>query len=149
MTQTILTPVPGEFITFTMNAWTEPFWQATKERRLVVPRCGACGIFRLPPGPFCPHCQSQTVEWVAPGGRGVLFSYTLCHKSPFPGKVADFTYAPAVIELPDAGNVRLVGNIVDMVPDDIRIGMELEVGWSPTRDGWAVPVFRRPTGGAA
>jgi len=33
------------------------------------PRCAECGRFRLPPTPFCPHCQSTAVIW---GRRGTV-----------------------------------------------------------------------------
>jgi uncharacterized OB-fold protein len=138
----LLQGVPGDHIRITTNPWTEPYWQAAREGRLIAQRCKSCGAFRMPPGPFCPECQSHESEWVELSGRGELFSYTICYRSPFPGKVADFTYAPAVIELPDAGNVRLIGDLVNIAREDIKIGMPVEVIWNPTGDGWAVPWFR-------
>ena len=31
--------LPAELIQLTPNEWTEPFWRAAAEHRLVVPRC--------------------------------------------------------------------------------------------------------------
>src|SRR6202042_2548452 len=38
------------------DAWTQPFWDAAAEGRLVAPRCTTCGTFVLPPQPFCFTC---------------------------------------------------------------------------------------------
>ncbi len=101
----------------------------------------------MPPGPFCPECQSQQIDWAELSGEGVLFSFAVCHRSPFPGKVADFTYVPAVVSLPDAGGVRLVSNLIDVEPESIRIDMPLQVVFSEIAGGWKVPLFR-PTRGS-
>lgn len=121
--------------------WTRPFWEAAKAGSLTAARCGHCGHFRMPPTPFCPQCQSQQTEWPTLSGYGVVFSYVVC---PIPASAtADaYTYIPAVVELPDAGGVRLVTNIVGVEPDGVSIGMPLQVDWQPIADGWSVPVFR-------
>lgn len=54
----------------------------------------------------------------------------------------DFTYVPAIVDLPDAPAARLVSNIVDADVGDIHIGMRLQVAFHPISDGWKVPVFR-------
>jgi hypothetical protein len=123
------------------NAITEPFWQAAKRSRLAVPRCADCGHFRMPPTPFCPNCQSENVDWATLHGSAVLFSFAIVNRSPFPD-VPDFTYVPAIVDLPDAPAARLVSNIVDADVSDIHIGMRLQVAFHPISDGWQVPVFR-------
>src|SRR5258706_12083226 len=59
-----------------MDTYTKPFWQAAAQHQLRVPKCGDCGTFRWPPGPFCPECRSQATEWVDPGD-GTIFSFTI------------------------------------------------------------------------
>src|SRR5580692_7919046 len=59
-----------------MDVWSKPFWQATAERQLLMPRCADCRTFRWPAGPFCAACQSQNVEWVPPG-QGHIYSFTV------------------------------------------------------------------------
>jgi len=134
-------PIPGAFVNIAMDRWTAPFWQAAKTGSLVAARCGTCGRFRMPPGPFCPSCRSQQVDWPVLSGEGILYSFAICHRSPFPEQ-PDFTYVPAVVELPDAGNVRLVTNLVEVDTDAVRIGMRLRVVFSPITDGWQVPLFK-------
>lgn len=121
-----------------MDTWTQPFWAGTAQGKLLLPRCGACHRFRWPPGPFCPHCQSQAVEWL-PAGAARVYSFTIVH----PRGPADQprTHVPALIEFPEAGGVRILAAIVDTPLAKIRIGAELTLGWSPAANA-TVPVFR-------
>lgn len=135
----IATPLPGETVQITTNPITEPYWDAAKERRLVAPKCGSCGHFRLPPTPYCPECQSTEVEWVELSGAATVYSFAVVHG--FPG-LPDVTLVPAVVDLPDAPGARLVSNIIDIDPADVEIGMELTVDFHPISDGWMLPVFR-------
>ncbi|WP_436776585.1 Zn-ribbon domain-containing OB-fold protein [Yinghuangia sp. YIM S09857] len=114
------------------------FWEAAARGALVAQRCGACGVMRHPPRPMCPHCHSLDHEVVDLSGRGSLYSYALLHHPQHPA--FDYPVFAALVEL-DEG-IRLVSNLVDVEPADIRIGMRLEVAFEPTADGGAVPVFR-------
>jgi uncharacterized OB-fold protein len=142
MTGTLAQAIPGEFIEIAVDPITEPFFQAGKEGRLVAPQCAECKTFRMPPSPFCPNCSSEAVDWVELSGRGKVYTYSICTRSPFRGKTPDITYIPVVVELPDAGGVRLNINLVEIDPADVRIGMDVEIFWSPITDGWLLPICR-------
>jgi uncharacterized OB-fold protein len=131
--------LPPDHVRITTDTSTEPFWQAAKEKRLVAPKCADCGTFRLPPTPFCPECQSTNVDWTELSGRATVFSFSVVHG--FPG-LPDITLVPAILDLPDAPGARLVSNVVDVAPDKVEIGMEVEVLFSPISDGWLLPLFR-------
>lgn len=135
----LATALPTEVIKIATDPTTEPFWQAAKERRLVAPRCGSCGHFRLPPTAYCPECQSGEVEWVDLSGRAQVYSFAVVHG--FPG-LPDITLVPAVVDLPDAPGARLVSNVIGVEPGTVEIGMELAVDFHPISDGWLLPVFR-------
>jgi uncharacterized protein len=136
---TIATALPADKVRITTDPFTEPFWLAAKERRLVAPQCADCGTFRLPPTPFCPNCQSSNVNWPDLSGRAVIYSFSVVHG--FPG-LPDVTLVPVVVDLPDAPGARLVSNLVDVDPADVHIGMELTVDFTPISDDWLLPVFR-------
>jgi len=124
------------------DAWGEPFWQATAEHKLLMPRCADCGTFRWPPGPFCPECQSQKVAWVPPG-QGRIYSFTVL---PVPGdKDAAPRYrVPVLVEFEQAKGVRLVSALIDAPLDGIAIGDAVEVEWLTAANA-SVPVFRLPS----
>jgi uncharacterized OB-fold protein len=137
---TTATTLPPELVHITTSPETAPFWEAAKERRLVAPRCGRCGHFRLPPTPFCPECQSTDIDWVTLSGRAEVFSFTVVHG--FPG-LPDLILVPVVVDLPDAPGARLVTNVIDIDPATVEIGMQLQVDYTPISDGYLLPVFRR------
>src|SRR5581483_9084664 len=41
-----------------------PYFVAAREGRLMLRRCGECGLLRYPPGSGCPCCSSLKSEWV-------------------------------------------------------------------------------------
>jgi uncharacterized OB-fold protein len=123
------------------DRWTEPFWAAAKEHRLTVPRCTTCGTFRMPPTPFCPECLSQGLDWPTLSGRGAIYSYTTVTRAIFPEMESSIPYVPALVELPDAGNLRLITNIVGVPIDQITVGAAVEVVWEDRSDGASVPRF--------
>jgi uncharacterized OB-fold protein len=121
------------------DAWGEPFWQATAERKLLMPSCAACGTFRWPPGPFCAQCRSQQVAWLAPG-QGRIYSFTVLPVAA--AKDAPPQYrVPVLVEFEQAPGVRLVSALIDAPLDKIAIGDRVEVDWLAAANA-TVPVFR-------
>jgi hypothetical protein len=122
-----------------MDAWTQPFWEAAAQSKLLLPRCAACHHFRWPPGPFCPHCQSQLTQWTEPGVARV-YSFTIVRDQHAQDAARPAPRAPALIEFPDADGVRMLAAIVDTPLEDIRIGAEVALRWSRAANV-AMPVF--------
>jgi uncharacterized OB-fold protein len=121
------------------------FWEAASEGRLVAQRCSGCQRLRHPPRPMCPHCHSLAVEVVTLSGRGTLYSYAILHYPQHPA--FDYPVFAALVDLEEG--VRIVSNLTHVGPEDIRIGMPLQVHFAPTAPGGQVPVFQpAPTGRA-
>ena len=119
-----------------MDSWTKPFWDATAKQMLTLPACADCQQFRWPPGPFCPSCLSQNVEW-RPAGAGRIYSFTL-----IPSQTPDATaQAPALIEFPQANGVRLLAAMMDTPLEAIVIGKPVEPVWRQAANA-IVPGFR-------
>jgi uncharacterized protein len=133
---------PEALIHLTPDEWTAPFWAAAAQHRLVVPRCVACAAFRFPPTPFCWRCRTQDVEWVERPGTGVVYSFTIVWHPILPDLADTVPYAPAVVELPDTGGVRVVGAMTDASPHDVRVGLPVELVWRDVRADVTVPTWR-------
>jgi uncharacterized OB-fold protein len=133
-------PPTGNF-TLVSDVWTEPFWAAAREHRLVAPACADCGHFRMPPTPFCPVCQSQRIDWVTLSGRGSIYSYTIVERAIIPGMEEFLPYVPAVISFVDAGSARLISNIVDAPLKDLAVGRAVEVVWDDIEEDISLPRF--------
>ena len=119
-----------------------PFWEAAAEHRLVLQRCAACGRFRHPPGPVCPRCHSTAQEWPEVPGRGVVYSFTVVARAPMPTLRAHVPYVVAAIELDGVPDARLVSALVEVPPEDVCVGMRVELVWEDRAPDLAVPLFR-------
>jgi uncharacterized protein len=133
---------PADVIGLSPSPSTEPFWEAAAEHRLVLPRCTACGTFRLPPSPFCWKCRVQDVEWVDHDGAGMVYSFTVIRHAVIPQVRDALPLIAAVVELPGTGGCRLIGNVVDCEPEAVRIGAPVTLDWYDVREGTSIPVFR-------
>jgi uncharacterized OB-fold protein len=123
-----------------MDVWSEPYWQAAAEHRLILPRCGSCGTFRWPAGPFCPECRSQAVDWVE-SGQGSIYSFTILT---VPGADKDAPprfRIPALVTFENAPGVRLVSVLIDAPADAVKIDAPVAMDWLPAANA-TVPVFR-------
>lgn len=70
-----------------------------------------------------------------------MAAYTVNHQPWIPG--LEPPYIVAMVELDDEPDVRLITNIVDASPDDIRVGLPVEVFFEEWGDDkvW-LPLFR-------
>jgi uncharacterized OB-fold protein len=113
------------------------FWEAATEGRLVGQKCVVCGLLRHPPRPMCPSCHSLEMTEVDLAGTGVVYSYAILHHPQHPA----FVY-PLVAVLVDLDEgIRILSNLFQTDPGDVRIGLPVEVRFTPTRNAQAVPVF--------
>ncbi len=118
---------------------TRPFWEAAKERRLLIRSCAGCGRPHYYPRPFCPFCWSEQVSWVPASGRATLYTYSVVHVNDLPPWNERVPYVAAVVEL--AEGPRMMTNLVGCDPDQLEVGMALEVDFRDDGEV-AVPVFR-------
>ncbi|MFE7225616.1 Zn-ribbon domain-containing OB-fold protein [Nocardioides sp. NPDC057577] len=134
------TSVPG----LTVTQDNEFFFTAAREGRLEIQRCGDCKTLRHPPAPACASCRSFAWDTVTASGRCTLHSWTVIHHPQDPA----FTYPLAVGLVDLEEGTRLVADISGVDHDDLRLGMELEVGFAEHAHGEMLPRLR-PVGGAA
>lgn len=127
-------PVPVE------DADTRPYWEAARQHRLELPRCDDCGKFCFPPRPRCPACLSSALRWSKLSGRGTVYSYSVICVPIVRG--LEPPYAVAQIELEEQAGLRLIANILDCDPNDVRIGMPVEVTFEDVEENFTLPQFR-------
>lgn len=118
------------------------FWEACGRHELLIRRCAACKTFRFPPDPGCYHCGSLVSEWVRIRGDGIVFSYTIVRASGSSATRDAVPYNVAIVSLPEAGNVRMVSNLVDCREEDIRIGMPVTLVFEDVSKEVSLPRFR-------
>lgn len=113
------------------------FWAGTARGELRIQRCGGCGELRHPPGPMCPACGETKPEYVVASGRGEVYSYVVHHHPPVPGRRLPFVVA--LVELTEG--VRLLAELVEMAPDDVRVGLPVEITFQRVDDELTMPVW--------
>jgi uncharacterized OB-fold protein/acyl dehydratase len=124
---------------------TRFFWDGVDAGELRVQRCAECGELRHPPGPMCPRCHATKRDHVAASGGGTVHSYVVHHHPPVPGLEPPFVVA--LVEL-DEG-VRMVGNVLGCPPEDVHVGMRVELAFQKMDDELTLPQWRPAGGGEA
>jgi len=117
---------------------SRPFWEGTRQGRLLLQRCGCCGAYRWTPQYLCRQCHAEEYEWVPVSGRGAVYSHTTVHRAPSPA--FEPPYVVAVVAL--AEGPMMLTNIVGCDPAAVAIGMEVEVVFEPASDEITLYRFR-------
>jgi uncharacterized protein len=120
-----------------------PFWEATREQRLVLQWCEACEVSIFFPRAVCPTCLGSDLEWRPASGAGTVNAATVEHRPQNPAMAGMAPYVVALIDL-DEG-VRMLSNVVGCPPDTVTVGMKVTVVWEPLSDGRHLPLFTPDT----
>jgi uncharacterized OB-fold protein len=130
MNQPYLKPLP---VKEPQNA---PLWEALARHEFVAPKCRQCGAWNWVPYPACRSCLSEDLEWTKISGTGTLFTYTIVHRG-LGAFNAEVPYVVALVEMDlTAGDrsVVVLGNLVDVPHEDIKIGMRLKMVFQDIED---------------
>ena len=123
------------------NADSRPYWDATRERRLLIRNCKSCGMKHFMPRNGCPHCWSEDLEWVDASGRATVYSFSIVRRAPLPEFAANAPYVVAMVDLEEGP--RMYTNIVGAGALDVAIGDKVEVSFDDRGEGYVVPQFTR------
>ena len=112
-----------------------PFWRELEHHRLSFPHCARCDKFHWYPMKRCPTCLTEEIEWVPISGDARLYSWTTVHHRFDPTSGPEVPYIVALLEFPNAPGIRLISNVVDTDPIDLKIGMALIPCFGPLEAG--------------
>jgi uncharacterized OB-fold protein len=118
------------------------FWDAAKERRLAIQRCGSCGYYNHPPRRFCDACLAQDLRFEPASGRGVVYTFTVMHQRDVAGFEEDAPFINVVVELIEQPQLLMVSNLPITQRAKVIIGAAVEVDFEDRGDGVVVPQFR-------
>ncbi len=76
---------------------------------------------------------------VAVSGRAVVATFTLNHQPWVPSP--DHPYCIAIVEIEEQPGLRLMTNVVGCAPEEVEIGMPVEVVFEQHDDVW-FPLFQ-------
>jgi hypothetical protein len=119
---------------------SQPYWDGAKEHRLRVQRCSACAHHQLYPRRLCTRCGAPDPAWVDACGRGAVESFTVVRRAIHGAYALEVPYVVALIRLEEGP--RLMSNIVECVPEAVRMGAEVDVVFEARSPAITVPQFR-------
>jgi uncharacterized OB-fold protein len=123
-----------------VQPWARPFWEAARERRLVLQHCRACDRPIHYPRIACPRCGGDDLGWKEASGRGTIYSFTVVQANAPSAFREDVPYVVAVIRL--AEGVQMLSNIVECDPDRLACDQPVEVTFELLDDEFTLPKFR-------
>ena len=118
---------------------SQPFYDGAKQGRLMIQRCGQCGVSRFVARSHCAECGSAQSSWVQASGRATLVSWAHVHQKYHPAFLAETPYPIATVELEEGP--RLVSDLVDLGGTTLRAGLPLRVVFDDAGE-WKIPKFR-------
>ncbi len=128
----------SEYPEIPVDEVSQPWWDATRDQRLVIQRCQACGLWQHYPRALCTRCGGTSLGFEAASGEGVVDTYTEVMRSIRPDLPA--RYLVARVRL--AEGPVLLTRLIDTPGTEGLIGRDVSVAWLPLPDGRYLPVFR-------
>ncbi len=129
----------------THSGLTRPYWEEARRGRLVTQHCRDCDRIWHPPLPRCPHCHGTSLDWRPATGAGTVYSFTVVHHATHRALQTCVPYVIAIVEL--AEGPRIVTNIRGCEPEDVRVGMPVQVSFPHVPEQVTLPQFRPPADG--
>lgn len=124
--------MPVQYL-YTAGVAGERFFQTLRRKGvLAVTRCAECHVTYLPPRLYCERCFADlSGAWaeVAPGGR--VHTYTVVYEDE-DGRPLDPPQVVAFVRI-DGTDGGLIGRLLHLRPQDVRVEMPVEVVLAPPR----------------
>ncbi|MFF5259352.1 Zn-ribbon domain-containing OB-fold protein [Actinomadura viridis] len=142
---------------------TAPYWAACGRGELALQRCAGCARFVHFPEPACPFCGGADLPYETVGGRGTVHTFSVVHRSFLPGFEPPYVIAWIDLDLdlgldvprpggtpgggtpgddPAGGPVRVFGDVTGCPPEDVRVGMRVEVHFRELEGFGPIPHWR-------
>jgi uncharacterized OB-fold protein len=108
-----------------------PYWEGTRQNELRIQRCRDCRAWVWGPEWMCHQCLSFDLEWQRVGGRGLIYSWERAWHPVHPALKGHPPYIVVLVELPEAGCIRMLGNLLGDPHQEVRIGAAVEAVFEP------------------
>lgn len=113
---------------------SRPYWEGVRRGELRVQKCKDCGTWQWGPEWICHSCRSFDLDWVQVEAKGRIYSWERVWHPVHPALKEHGPYIVVLVELPDAGNVRMIGNLLGDPRQDVPIGAPVEAVFEPHAD---------------
>ena len=124
-----------------LEGYSKEFYEFCRTGELRFQRCTSCRAWRHVPREMCAECGSFDWEWARSSGKGSVFTWTVVGRALHPAFGESVPYAPTGVEMEEGG--RLLSVLVDCPPEELEIGMPVEVAFDAVTSEITLPKFRR------
>ena len=130
--------VRAEF-NFWVGQYMDKLYDAMEKKKLVGNKCPECGYVFVPPRKICGKCNLTLPldqGWVDLPNSGTLLNYTVT-----PYKINERSdrkvKKPQIIGMIqiDGSNTGIVYRLLDLEPEEVKIGMKLKIEWEEKPKG--------------
>ncbi len=123
------------------RSFSEPFWQATKDQKLMIQYDTEAGKHQwLPRATSRFTGKHSKLEWREVSGEGEVYSFTTVYRArpPFRGHEPFFI---AVATLPE--DVQIMANTVGISAQEMKIGLPVKPYWHPLPEGYHMLMWQK------
>ncbi len=119
---------------------TAPYWEGCRQHQLRIQRCNDCGQYQFFPRLYCSKCFGERVDWVNATGRASVVSFTVVCRPVSPAYANEVPYVVALVRLEEGP--QMMTNIIGCAPEEVKIGMIVEVVFDDWTETISIPKFR-------
>ena len=99
-----------------------PYWEGTRQGILRVQRCRACATWQWGPEWLCHRCLSFEMDWEAVEPQGKVYAWARSWHPVHPALAGRGPFLLVLVELPHAGGVRMLGNLLGEAHQAVAVG---------------------------
>jgi uncharacterized OB-fold protein len=124
---------------FWVGQYMDKLYDAMEKKKIVGNKCPKCGNVFVPPRKICGTCNMTIPldqNWVDLPNTGTLMNYTIT-----PYKINERSdrkvKKPQIIGMIqiDGSNTGIVYRLLDLEPEEVKIGMKLKIEWEEKPKG--------------
>ena len=130
--------IKAEFA-FWVGQYLDKFYDNLEKKKIVGNKCPKCGDVFVPPRKICGKCNviiPLEENWVNLPDTGELINYTITYYK-INDRSARRVKKPQIIGMVriDGSNTGLVYRLLDLEPEEIKIGMKVKIEWEDNPKG--------------
>lgn len=122
------------------------FWAAARRHEFALPRCARCRQYVHLPAVRCPHCGSDSMPVEVLSGRATIYTFAIVSRAFHPYFEARLPYAVGSVIPVEDPRARFFTRFVDVDPEELVIGLPVEVTFEKLSETVTLPLFRPEPG---
>lgn len=107
------------------DSLSAPYWSGLRDNRLMVQRCRHCQTWQFGPEWICHHCRAFDPDWQEVEPLGRIYSWERVWHPAHDVLKGHGPYLAVLVELPQAAQIRMIGNLRGDPMQNVVIGAEV------------------------